>query len=53
MHLKKIKEFLKQKLIKFITKDDWKKLDKIEIDLAKENFTRAKLADLKTIFKYL
>ncbi len=49
----KIKEFLKQKLIKFITKDDWKKLDKIEIDLAKENFTRAKLADLKTIFKYL
>ncbi len=49
----KIKEYFYSNDIKYINKDDWKKIDKIETDTALENFTRKKLVDLDEIFDLL
>ena len=46
---KKLLEYFSNNSISYITKSDWKKIDQIEIDSAKENFTRNKLVDIKTI----
>ncbi len=46
-------EFLKNNSIKYINKEGWKIIDKIELDKALDNFTRKKLVDLEEIFGYL
>ena len=46
---KKLLEYFSNNSISYITKSDWKKIDQIEIDSAKENFTRNKFVDIKTI----
>ena len=35
--------------INYLTKEDWKKIDQIEIESANENFTRNKLVDIESI----
>ena len=46
---KKLLEYFSNNSISYINKSDWKKIDQIEIDSAKENFTRNKLVDIKSI----
>ena len=46
---KKLLEYFSNNSISYINKSDWKKIDQIEIDSAKENFTRNKFVDIKTI----
>ena len=36
-------------VINYLTKEDWKKIDQIEIESANENFTRNKLVDIESI----
>ena len=50
---KKLLEYFSNNSISYITKSDWKKIDQIEIDSARENFTRNKLVDIKTISNQL
>ena len=44
---------LKGNSVKFITKENWQTIDKIELEECDKNFARNKLVDLNTIFKYL
>ncbi len=45
--------YLKENKIKYISKSDWFKLDKIEIDKAVENFVRSKMVNLDYIYECL
>ncbi len=49
----KVLEYFNSNSLKYISKDDWKKIDQIEINQAMENFVRKKIVDLKEIFRYL
>ena len=49
----KIDNYIKKNKIKFISKLDWDKLDKIEVDRAYENFVRNKFTNIELIFKTL
>ena len=46
---KKLLEYFNKNSINYLTKEDWKKIDQIEIQSANENFARNKLVDLETI----
>ena len=40
----KLLEYFSKNSINYLTKEDWKKIDQIEIESANENFTRNKLS---------
>ena len=42
-------EYFNKNSINYLTKEDWKKIDQIEIESASENFTRKKLVDIESI----
>ena len=46
---KNIKDVLKNKKIKFISMQDWEKIDQLEIKLAKNGLTRRKFTNVKEI----
>ena len=45
----KLLEYFNKNSINYLTKEDWKKIDQIEIESANENFTRNKLVDIESI----
>ena len=45
----KLLEYFSKNSISYLTKEDWKKIDQIEIESASENFTRNKLVDIESI----
>ena len=45
----KLLEYFSKNSINYLTKEDWKKIDQIEIESASENFTRNKLVDIESI----
>ena len=45
----KLLKYFSKNSINYLTKEDWKKIDQIEIESAKENFTRNKLVDIQSI----
>ena len=45
----KLLEYLSKNSISYLTKEDWKKIDQIEIESANKNFTRNKLVDIESI----
>ena len=48
-----LQKFLKEKNKRYVTKEDWLKIDKKEVADASENFVRKKTVDIEGIFKYL
>ena len=46
---KKLLEYFNNNSISYFTKQDWEKIDKIELESANENFARNKLIDLEAI----
>ena len=45
----KLLEYFNKNSINYLTKEDWKKIDQIEIESANENFARNKLVDIESI----
>ena len=45
----KLLEYFSKNSISYLTKEDWKKIDQIEIESANANFTRNKLVDIESI----
>ena len=45
----KLLEYFSKNSISYLTKEDWKKIDQIEIESANKNFTRNKLVDIESI----
>ena len=49
----KILKYLRNNSINYLTKEDWKIIDKIELEKADNNFVRKKLVNMEIIHKYL